>query len=187
MGKQKKVRKGLKEPVLTKNALAVMKKRKYLKKNKKGQYEKVSDMFRRIAHNIASAEKNYTKSKKEVTKAEEEFFEVMNNLEFLSGMTLRNAGRELQQLSACYVLPIEDSMDSIYTTLKNAAFLHKTGAGIGYDFSKLRPANDLVSTTKGKSSGPLSFMKLYDFSSETVVNNASTKKEMMPLIILIYQ
>ena len=133
-------------------------------------------MFRRIAQNIASAEKNYTRSKKELKKAEKNFFEVMNNLEFLSGMTLRNAGRELQQLSACYVLPIEDSMDSIYTTLKNAAFLHKTGAGIGYDFSKLRPENDLVSTTKGKSSGPLSFMKLYDFSSETVVNSASTRR-----------
>ncbi|NQU99546.1 MAG: adenosylcobalamin-dependent ribonucleoside-diphosphate reductase, partial [Parcubacteria group bacterium] len=151
-------------------------KRKYLKKDKKGQHEKVSSMFRRIARNIASADKNYTKSKKELTKTEEEFFEVMNNLEFLSGMTLRNAGRKLQQLSACYVLPIEDSMDSIYTTLKDAAFLHKTGAGIGYDFSKLRPENDLVSTTKGKSSGPLSFMKLYDFSSETVVNNASTRR-----------
>lgn len=176
MGKQKQSRKSIKEPTLTKNALAVMKKRKYLQKNKKGQYEKVSDMFRRIARNIASAEKNYIKSKKEIKKVEEEFFEVMNNLEFLSGMTLRNAGRELQQLSACYVLPIEDSMDSIYTTLKNAAFLHKTGAGIGYDFSKLRPVNDLVSTTNGKSSGPLSFMKLYDFSSETVVNNASTRR-----------
>ncbi len=176
MGKQKKIKKIAEEPILTKNAVAVMKKRQYLKKNKNGQYEKVSDMFRRIAHNIASADKNYTKSKQELKKTEEEFFEVMNNLEFLSGMTLRNAGRELQQLSACYVLPIEDSMDSIYTTLKNAAFLHKTGAGIGYDFSKLRPAEDLVSTTKGKSSGPLSFMKLYDFSSETVVNNASTRR-----------
>ena len=176
MGRQKQFKKNMIEPKLTQNALAVLKKRKYLKKNKKGQYEKVSSMFRRIAQNIASAEKNYTRSKKELKKAEKNFFEVMNNLEFLSGMTLRNAGRELQQLSACYVLPIEDSMDSIYTTLKNAAFLHKTGAGIGYDFSKLRPENDLVSTTKGKSSGPLSFMKLYDFSSETVVNSASTRR-----------
>lgn len=176
--KNKKIRleKKYQEPKLTQNALAVMKKRGYLKKDKKGDYERVSSMFWRIARNIASADKNYTGSKKEIKETGKQFFEVMNNLEFLSGMALRNAGRELQQLSACYVLPIEDSMDSIYTTLKNAAFLHKTGAGIGYDFSKLRPKNDTVSTTNGKSSGPLSFMKLYDFSSETVVNKASTRR-----------
>lgn len=173
MEKQKQIKK---EPELTENALAVMRKRGYLKKKSNDRYEKAHDMFWRIAKNIASADKNYTSSKKVLKESEREFFEIMNNLEFLSGMTLRNAGRKLQQLSACYVLPIDDSMDSIYTTLKNAAFLHKTGAGIGYDFSKLRPENDLVSTTNGKSSGPLSFMRLYDFSSETVVNNASTRR-----------
>jgi ribonucleoside-diphosphate reductase alpha chain len=177
MVKKIKSKKKFKEPELTKNALSVMEKREYLKKDKSGSLEKVSDMFRRVSKNIASADKTFYKaSDSEIKETEDKFFEAMCNLEFLSGMALRNAGRELQQLSACYVLPIDDSMESIYNTLKNAAFLHKTGAGIGYDFSKLRPEGDLVTTTKGKSSGPLSFMKLYDFSSETVVNNASTRR-----------
>lgn len=162
---------------LTQTAQTVLEKRQYLSRDQAGNIvETPEKMLRRVAENIASADKLYGASEEEIKETEEKFFEVQKRLEFLSGMALRNAGRELQQLSACYVLPIDDSMDSIYTTLKNAAFLHKTGAGIGYDFSKLRPAEDLVRTTGGRSSGPVSFMRLYDFSTETVVNNASTRR-----------
>jgi ribonucleoside-diphosphate reductase alpha chain len=164
------------EPKLSLSALTILQKRGYLEKNKNGQYEKTSDLFWRVAKSIASADKLYKASRQEIKKTAEDFFEEMYNLNFLSGMALRNAGRKVQQLSACYVLPIEDSMESIFETLKNAAFLHKTGAGIGYNFSRLRPEGDIVSTTGGKSSGPLSFMRLYDFSTETVVNNASTRR-----------
>lgn len=174
--KSKRLDKSYSELKLSLSATTILQKRGYLKKNKNGQYEKTSDLFWRVAKNIASADNLYKSSKREIEKTAEDFFEEMYNLNFLSGMALRNAGRKVQQLSACYVLPIEDSMESIFETLKNAAFLHKTGAGIGYNFSKLRPEGDVVSTTGGKSSGPLSFMKLYDFSTETVVNNASTRR-----------
>lgn len=161
---------------LSPTAIHVLKKR-YLLKDKNGNViETPEDMFRRIARNIALADKKFGASDNEVKQIEDEFFSIMNNLEFISGMALRNAGRNLQQLSACYVLPLEDSMESIYTTLKEAAFLHKTGAGIGYDFSKLRPRGSLVKTTGGSSCGPVGFMKLFDFSCHTVVYNAATRR-----------
>lgn len=163
-------------PYFTPSARTVMDKR-YLRKDEQGRViEEPSDMFRRVADNIASADAVFGASPEEIKKSADEFYNMQVNLEFLSGMALRNAGRELQQLSACYVLPIGDSMDSIYTTLKNAAKLHKTGAGIGYDFSTLRPRGAVVSTTGGKSSGPVSFMRLFDFSCRTIVNNAATRR-----------
>jgi ribonucleoside-diphosphate reductase alpha chain len=157
-------------------AIAVLEKR-YLHRNSEGRIiETPIDLFRRVAHHIAIVDKEFGASEEEVARTEEEFYDMMTHMEFLSGMTLPNAGREIQQLSACYVLPLEDSMDSIYTTLKNAAFLHKTGAGIGYDFSPLRPNGALVQTTKKHSSGPVSFMKLFNYSSETIVNGAATRR-----------
>lgn len=138
--------------------------------------ETAIDMFRRVAANIASANAIFGANQEEVKARAEEYYDMMTGFEFLSGMPLRNAGRELQQLSACYVLPLGDSMDAIYTTLKNAAFLHKTGAGIGYDFSPLRPRGDLVKSTGNHSSGPVSFMRLFNFSSETIVNSAATRR-----------
>ncbi|MDD5043371.1 MAG: adenosylcobalamin-dependent ribonucleoside-diphosphate reductase [Patescibacteria group bacterium] len=160
----------------TPSAWTVLEKR-YLRKDENGNViETPLDMFRRVANNIAMADKFYGATDEEVAKTEEEFFKMMVNLEFLSGMALRNAGRKLQQLSACYVLPIEDSMESIYTTLKNAAFLHKTGAGIGYDFSKLRPRDDVVKSTGGRSCGPVGFMKLFEYSCATIVYNAATRR-----------
>ena len=164
------------KPHLSTNARLILE-RRFLKKDDSGKItETPFDMMKRVAENIASADKNYGKKAVEIKKTVDEFLEVMINLEFLSGMTLRNAGRELQQLSACYVLPIDDSMESIFETLKNAAFLHKTGAGIGYDFSSLRPRGSLVKSTGGTSSGPVSFMRLFDFSTETVVSTASTRR-----------
>ena len=155
----------------------VVAERRYLMRDENGDVcETVYDMFKRVADNIASGDKLYGATNEQVAQVAEDFLEMMVDLEFLAGMTLRNAGRELQQLSACYVLPMEDSMDSIYGTLKNAAKLHKTGAGIGYDFSKLRPKGAEVKTTGGRSCGPVGFMKLIDFSCATIVNSAATRR-----------
>lgn len=165
-----------KEIPMSQTAKVVAAKR-YLRKDEDGNVmETVYDMFERVAKNIASGDKLYGATEAAVEELAQDFLDMMVNLEFLAGMTLRNAGRELQQLSACYVLPLEDSMDSIYGTLKNAAKLHKTGAGIGYDFSKLRPNGSEVRTTGGKSSGPISFMKLIEFSCDTIVNSAATRR-----------
>lgn len=165
-----------KEIPLSHTAKVVAEKR-YLRRDDNGNVcETVYDMFKRVADNIASGDKMYGATDEQVQEVAQEFLDMMVNLEFLAGMTLRNAGRELQQLSACYVLPMEDSMDSIYTTLKNAAKLHKTGAGIGYDFSKLRPKDAEVKTTGGKSCGPVGFMKLIEFSCDTIVNSAATRR-----------
>lgn len=161
---------------LTPAAQAVLEKR-YLHRDEEGRIiETPIEMFRRVARAIAVVDKEFGASDEEVAQTEEDFYDMMTHLEFLSGMTLPNAGAKIQQLSACYVLPMGDSMDEIYTTLKNAAFLHKTGAGIGYDFSPLRSSGERVATTGRQSSGPVSFMRLVNFSSETIVNAAATRR-----------
>ncbi len=158
---------------LSLNAIKVLKKR-FLRKDKIGNIiETPGEMFRRVAKDIAQADLIY---KEDVKKTEQEFYEVMVNLEFLpNSPTLRNAGRELQQLSGCYVLPIEDSLESIYKALELTALLHRGGAGTGTNFSKLRPKNDIVEVTGGKASGPVSFMKLFDYSTQ-VINEGSTRR-----------
>lgn len=155
--------------LISKNALVVLEKR-YFKKNEKGEViENAEEMFKRVAKAIAEVEKNYGKKKEEIDKIETEFYNVMSNLEFLpNSPTLMNAGTDNQQLSACFVLPVEDSMEGIFTSIKNAAVIHQSGGGTGFSFGKLRPKNDKVKTTGGVASGPISFMKVFDAATEAV-------------------
>lgn len=153
---------------LTANALTVLE-RRYLKKTN-GEAEQPEAMFQRVAENIAAVEMtNYGKTEQETKETAKQFYEMMTSLEFLpNSPTLMNAGRELQQLAACFVLPIEDSMESIFETLKNAAMIHKSGGGTGFSFSRLRPHNDMVQSTGGIASGPLSFLKVYNEATDAV-------------------
>lgn len=148
---------------LTKNAKEILNDR-YLLRDRNGiVIETPKQLFKRVSKFLASAEIN---NKSEWKKR---FFNLMNNLDFLpNSPTLMNAGTPKGQLSACFVLPVNDSLKSIFTTLKNAALIHQSGGGTGFNFSRLRPKNDKTSSNQGTSSGPIAFMKIYDTATENV-------------------
>ena len=162
--------------VITKNSRTVLD-RRYLKKDKDGiPTEQPNDMFYRVADNLAAAEYNYTDDPAVFEAARQQFYDLLTAELFLTNSpTLMNAGRELQQLSACFVLPVPDSIEDIFTCVRSTAIIHKSGGGTGFDFSRLRPAGDRVKSTEGIASGPVSFIDAFD-TATAVVKQGGTRR-----------
>ncbi len=171
---------GIGKPKLTVNALEVLGRRYLLKDLNEQIVETPTQMFTRISGAVAQAEEKYGG---DVEQSEKAFYGMMTQLEFIpNSPTLFNAGTELGQLSACFVLPIEDSLESIFTAVKNMALIEQTGGGVGFDFSRLRPKGDIVKSTKGVASGPISFMRVFDVATEIIKAGGKRRGAMMAIL-----
>lgn len=167
---------------LSNNALEVLKKRYLLKNDRQEVVETSGQLFKRVSSAIAQAEENF-KSEFYPHEVEEKFYKMMSSLEFLpNSPTLMNAGTSLGQLSACFVLPVEDSIDGIFKSLKDMAKIHQTGGGTGFSFSNLRPKGDLVYSTKGEASGPVSFMSIFDNATGVIVQGGRRRGANMGIL-----
>ncbi len=173
------LRDDLKFPI---NAMEVLKKRYLSKDDERNVVETPGELFRRVARNVAQGEKSF-KSAVSATEAEETFYDMMRDLAFLpNSPTLMNAGTALGQLSACFVLPVDDSIDGIFGALRHMAKIHQSGGGTGFSFSRLRPKGDLVKTTKGEASGPVSFMSIFDAATGVIVQGGRRRGANMGIL-----
>ena len=168
---------------LSDNARNVLRKR-YLKKDHSGRViETPGQMFRRVARHIAAAERKYGADDRRIEEIQEIFYNIMTAFKFLpNSTTLMNAGRRLGQLAACFVLPVGDSIEAIFSALKNAALIHKSGGGTGFDFSRLRPKGSPVATSGGVASGPVSFMKIFNTASEQLKKGGTRQGANMAIL-----
>ncbi len=169
---------------LSPNARVTYEKRYLIKDEKGNPTETPEDLLHRVSANLAAVEEKYGLEDAEIENIRKDFYEVMAGGRFMpNSPTLMNAGRELQQLSACFVLPLEDSMEGIFTALKNMALVQKTGGGTGFAFDRLRPSNDIVRSTNGVASGPISFLKIFDAATEAVKQGGTRRGANMGSLI----